>query len=279
MTTRVVGVHGIWNRQDMSAHDAAALLSSRWTAALLRGLGPRSRIETMVAYYAHHLGDETTQGHTDPAWLTQPEQELLLAWAEALGAPTEVAQGRLTQPALAAVDWIARRFRLDHALLRRLVATFCREVHTYLSDAARRGAVRDSVATTIASTSAADQPRVVLAHSLGSVVAYETLWARPDLQVDLLVTFGSPLGMPDVIFDRLDPAPVAGRGQRPPGVRRWINIADPGDIIAIPRGLAGSFAGIDADLTAPVGVFNAHKVTGYLSCTTTAAALATLLGR
>ena len=61
-------------------------------------------------------------------------------------------------------------------------------------------------------------------------------------------------------------------------MRRWINIAGPGDIIAVPRGLAGYFDGIDTDLTTPVGVFNAHKATGYLSCTTTAAALATLLG-
>jgi cupin superfamily acireductone dioxygenase involved in methionine salvage len=62
-------------------------------------------------------------------------------------------------------------------------------------------------------------------------------------------------------------------------VRRWINIADPGDIIAIPTGLAHYFQGIDTDLTTPIGVFNTHKVTGYLACPTTAAALATLLGR
>ncbi|MEK6443840.1 hypothetical protein [Pseudonocardia sp. T1-2H] len=85
--------------------------------------------------------------------------------------------------------------------------------------------------------------------------------------------------MPNVIFDRLQPGPTRGRGQRPPGVQRWINIADPGDVIAVPCGLAaGYFTGIDADLTTPVGVFNFHKVTGYLSCGTTAAALATLLG-
>ncbi|TWF77276.1 hypothetical protein FHX44_113181 [Pseudonocardia hierapolitana] len=86
------------------------------------------------------------------------------------------------------------------------------------------------------------------------------------------------LALPDVVLDRRDPAPINGRGRRPPAVRRWINIADPGDIIAIPRGLANYFDGIDTDLTTPVGVFNAHKAAGYLSCTTTAAALATLLG-
>ncbi len=53
-----------------------------------------------------------------------------------------------------------------------------------------------------------------------------------------------------------------------------------GNFIAIPAGLARYFESIDADLTAPTGVFDTHKVAGYLARTTTAAgALATLLGR
>jgi hypothetical protein len=56
-------------------------------------------------------------------------------------------------------------------VVRSLVTTFCREVHLYLSDPARRAAVRATVADTIAT----HQPALVIAHSLGSVVAYETL--------------------------------------------------------------------------------------------------------
>lgn len=272
---RVVGVHGIWNLQrGKTPTEAAEILGNRWTGAMRHGLGTGSAIEAAVAYYAHHLAGEATQGAEDPAHLTEPEQELLLRWAAALGAPDEVAQGRLTQPARAAADWIARRFDLDQRVGRLLVTTFCREVHRYLSDLGRRDAVR----TTVADTITACDSRVVLAHSLGSVVAYETLWAHSDVEIDLLITLGSPLALPNVVFHRLDPAPINGKGQRPPGVRRWINIADPGDIIAVPRKLANYFNGIDTDLTTPVGVFNAHKATGYLSCTTTAAALATLLG-
>lgn len=274
----VVGVHGIGNRQaGKSPAEAAEILGRRWSTALRRGFGHDSGIEATVAYYAHHLAGETAQGAGDPAQLSEPEQEMLLRWASALGAPDEVAQCRLTQPARAAADWIARRHGLDQRVVRLLVTIFCREVHRYLSDSARRGAVRRTVADTIAATSAQGGARVVLAHSLGSVVVYETLWARPDLEVDLLITMGSPLALPDVVFDKLEPAPTGGKGRRPPGVRRWINIADPGDVTTVPRGLAAHFEGIDADLTTPVGVFNAHKVTGYLSCTTTAAALATML--
>ena len=145
MTAHVVGVHGIGNRQaGRTTADAAAILGGRWTPALRRGLGTGSQVEAVVAYYAHHLAGETAQGVGDPAQLAEPEEQLLLDWAAALGAPTEVAQGRLTQPARTAADWIARRFGLDHALVRLLVTTFCREVHTYLTDPDRRAAVLSS---------------------------------------------------------------------------------------------------------------------------------------
>lgn len=67
--------------------------------------------------------------------------------------------------------------------------------------------------------------RVVVGHSLGSVVAYEALHARPQ-PLPLLITLGSPLGL----------ASVTRRLQRPPaypaGVRRWINLADRDDLVA-----------------------------------------------
>lgn len=251
------------------------MLGTRWSSALRRGLGQDSDLQAAVAYYAHHLTTDTAQGAGDPEHLTEPEQQMLLHWAATLGAPPEVAQGRLAAPARAAADWIAHKVGLDNTLVRLLVTTFCREAHLYLTDSDRRHAVRGEVADTIA----ARQPAAVIAHSLGSVVTYETLWAHPDLHIDLLITLGSPLALPDVIFPQLDPAPTNGKGHRPPGVRRWINIADPGDFIAIPRGLAPHFDGIDTDLTTPIGIFDTHKVTGYLACPTTAAALATLLGR
>ena len=114
----------------------------------------------------------------------------------------------------------------------------------------------------------------------GLAMTYVSLWARPELQIDLLITFGPPLAQPDIVFPN-SILPRTREGVLTAGVRRWINIADPGDFIAIPAGLARYLESIDADLTAPIGVFDTHKVAGYLACTTTTAAgaLATLLGR
>ena len=81
------------------------------------------------------------------------------------------------------------------------------------------------------------ETRVVIGHSLGSVVAYDTLRARPsDQPVPLLVTLGSPLGL-SAISQRLQPQPPAF----PAAVRRWVNIAAPDDVVAARRELHAVF--------------------------------------
>lgn len=122
-----------------------------------------------------------------------------------------------------------------------------------------------------------ENTKVVIAHSLGTVIAYQVLCTRPDLELDL-ITLGSPLGDPATVFDLLHPAPVDGRGVWPAAVRRWTNVAAEGDLAtaACPR-LAEAFGdGVEDHL-----VFNgrhAHDVEPYLNSSPTGAALADALG-
>ena len=117
----------------------------------------------------------------------------------------------------------------------------------------------------------------MIAHSLGTVVAYEALHAHPDLDVDLLVTLGSPLALPELIFHRLQPRPGAGTGLRPANVRRWVNISDHGDPVAILRPFKTYFPDVDLDLTESVGLFDFHRAARYLACASLAATLQPLL--
>jgi hypothetical protein len=55
-----------------------------------------------------------------------------------------------------------------------------------------------------------EDTRVVIGHSLGSVVVYEYLCHDRPPSVELLVTLGSPLGIPNVVFDKLTPTPAGG---------------------------------------------------------------------
>lgn len=74
---------------------------------------------------------------------------------------------------------------------------------------------------------------------MGSIVAYEYLCRHRPPGVRLLVTLGSPLGIRNLIFDRLAPAPVAGVGAWPGEVSAWVNVADPNDFVALRKKLSG----------------------------------------
>ncbi len=194
--------------------------------------------------------------------MLEPEaQDLLVAWVEQLQVRPQIALGPRTARARQAAEWLTHKYGRT---ARGAAIAFCREAHTYLArpTSARREAARQEVAKTIAKHS----PNIVIAHSLGSIVTYEALWAHPELTVDLLVTLGSPLGMHNVVFDRLRPAP-GDRGARPPGVRYWANLADIGDIFAVPRDLPARFEGIDLhqpDLH--IGAWDFHTARNYLAC-------------
>jgi hypothetical protein len=260
--TRVLGVHGIGNYKYIKNNGgspdlAAAAMSAEWAGWL--GI---PTADVRVAYYAQHLHRGTPQGADDPSTMEAGEQELLVAWVDQLVGPGQIAQGPRTARARAAAAWVARNFG---STAKSFAMTFTREVHTYLSerDTVRRTKARLAVANALAQ----HRPDAVIAHSLGSVVAYEALWAYPHQPVDLLITVGSPLAMPGVVLHRLQPDAFNRRGGRPPGVRRWVNLADIGDIVAIPRGgIADSFDGVDNDAEVVIGGWDFHAVRNYLRC-------------
>jgi hypothetical protein len=123
--------------------------------------------------------------------------------------------------------------------------------------------------------------RIVVGHSLGSVVIYEYLARFAPPQVQLLVTLGSPLGIPNLIFERLTPTPAGGVGAWPGDVGRWVNVADADDIVALCKKFAPLFPARQG--AAPVEdhlVDNgdqAHAISRYLNAVPTGAALGRVL--
>jgi hypothetical protein len=260
--TAIVGVHGVGQHvPGVAVTELAAGLTNSWAAAL--GLGDAGT-ELTVAYYAHHLRSGVPQGAEDLESLDDEACELLYRWACELAGSQPVPQGWLLAPVRDIIAMMAGG-PYRGLPLRAFVTVFMREVQLYLGrrHGDRRLRAREEVAAHIRERGAS----IVVAHSLGSVVAYEALHAHPDLEVDLLVTIGSPLAIRGTVFDRLLPAPgtAGGRAPRPPGVRRWANVADPGDICAVPRWL-GRYFDVTDDTEAPIGTFAYHKATAYLTC-------------
>ena len=91
----------------------------------------------------------------------------------------------------------------------------------------------------------AQRPILLIAHSMGSVIAYDSLWelshqGRERAHIDLLLTMGSPLGQ-RYVQERLKGATKTGYGRYPGNIRRWKNLAAVGDLTALDRALVNDF--------------------------------------
>jgi hypothetical protein len=111
-------------------------------------------------------------------------------------------------------------------------------------------------------------PRVIVAHSLGSIIAYDVL-SEPglaDLRIDLLVTLGSPLGIGN-IQNRLRDG--AGRPNPvPTQLSAWDNFADRFDPVALDATLHDEFRppkDFAQDESVDNQARNNHDMPGYLA--------------
>lgn len=121
---------------------------------------------------------------------------------------------------------------------------------------------------------------LLIGHSMGSIIAYDTLMKAENLvTVDTLVTMGSPLGIPVVIgkiATELSPRPSSGNRLTTPSAvtRRWDNLSDLRDRIAFNYNLSDDYspntAGVRVNDRTVVndyiahGQANPHKIYGYL---------------
>jgi len=130
---------------------------------------------------------------------------------------------------------------------------------------------------------------LLMAHSFGSVIAWDTLWelrgqAGP---VELFLTLGSPLGT-RYIRRQLKGAGLPGAAAYPRGIQRWENLAATGGLTALGHRFAKDFAGMRelglvgsiTDRTDLINPFrgpdglNVHRCYGYFVNACTGAAIA-----
>lgn len=107
-----------------------------------------------------------------------------------------------------------------------------------------------------------DGPVVVVGHSLGSIIAYDVLRERAsgDLEIPLLVTLGSPLGVTEV--QDLVERPL----QVPQAVAAWRNASDARDLVALDHTLRPAYAPPErcADFYVVNDSSNHHGIREYL---------------
>ena len=161
---------------------------------------------------------------------------------------------------------------LPSALRRRIswltTRLFLRDVNDFLFEPERRQPMLDSVLERLRSGGG---PFVVVAHSQGTMIAYEVLrrLSRDEITVPLFVTIGSPLGLAEVqdVF-RVWAGVKRGKLPFPPCVDRWVNVADRLDPVSLDSRLDNDFAGKIEDrsgwFTNHHSPRSPHSASGYL---------------
>ncbi|WDM69003.1 S8 family serine peptidase [Xanthomonas cucurbitae] len=172
---------------------------------------------------------------------------------------------------------------INRVLLRLISAALLQDVHDLFFVPERAALMRESLAQRLR---AGGGPFVVVAHSQGSMIAYDVLrqLQAAECEVTLFLSVGSPLGLPQVrsMFKRWT-------GTRklpfPACVQRWVNAADTRDPIALDPDLTddisnakGRFENLAAARLNPDWQDNPHSGSGYLSIPQVRAAVRQAVG-
>jgi hypothetical protein len=285
--TLIVGVHGIAQQ-----NKGPLVLQSEWEPSLRDGASeaggniPAGALRcTSYGTLFRPSGSTRAAGieHLRPRDVTPDEAKLLEAWLQAARKaepdriPAAGAARRASTPeSVQACLRLLAQSRFFAGVAEQAMIGNLKQVRRYIREPEIRKAARAAVDKAVTADT-----RVIVAHSLGSVVAYEALHFYADTprwaNVSHFVTLGSPLGIPNVIFDQLEPQPEKKRGIWPKRIAKWTNISDDGDVVALVKKLGPLFGGVlvDSELV-DIRIHNgakAHDVKPYLTAAETGAAI------
>jgi hypothetical protein len=274
--TRLLFVHG---RAQQGKSEQG--VTDEWLSALRRGLGESANILDDVEVRAPFYGDELIRlvnsvgdaipediiVRGDPSGIDNQYRRFLAdqlelirqsegvtdeqVAAETDGVVTE--RGPQNWPWVLAIVKVLNRIPgLDGDMIER----FLRDVWIYLE----RRTVRRTINAIVAPAFESAGPIICVAHSLGTIIAYDILREGATGSVPQLITLGSPLGL-DISRRALAPL------KHPSKVGDWFNARDTRDVVALYPLDSGHFS-IDPPITDFSGVRNrtpnAHGISGYL---------------
>lgn len=247
----IVGVHGafheLWGPRQVRARWRPALHDG----ILLAGGDPgEADTEVEIAFY----GDLFRH---DPQRSPEPDDDALRGLLRDAGL-SDALRERFGDDILGVLGQA-----MGEDLMRRMVD----QIGRYFTDEDLRTAIRARVERAVG-----DDTRVVVAHSLGTIVAYDALTQHPEWPVETFVTIGSPLGRGELVLSRLGEPDVHGHHAWPGGVQRWVNLAATTDPACAGVGLAASFGPRVLDIAIDNG-HRGHDPEPYLCATPTGTAV------
>ena len=268
-TKLIIGIHGLKNKPKPD------ILKGWWTAAIAEGIsrncgGRKVDFDFALAYWADVM-------HSSPVAAVE-EAEPYAAAAGTGPLPKGISIGRIAaarvQEGVGKVLELVFGTPVTEDVVRDALKTRAPDLHRYKNDRAARDAVQERLRERLRSAHAQGRPIMLIAHSMGSIIAYDVLAAAgrtlPGLRISHFVTVGSPLGLSPVKEILAAPLRV------PECVARWTNLADPRDHVArwdtrLSSDFRENSTGVSISdhlvingYVSPSGKPNPHKIYGYL---------------
>jgi hypothetical protein len=285
MSKIIIGIHGLGNKPPLH------ILQQWWEMSIKDGLKsighPFSLLKFELAYWANFI-------YPEPLDISETDSEHPLFLEDPYSPEGSIIKGEPEPLQKRIRDYLEKQ--LDKLLLNEdltinfssitdfIIQHFFHDLDVYyssnLNDESRsnylaRETIREKLAATIKKHQYDEI--LLIAHSMGSIIAYDVLTQLvPDIPIDTFVTCGSPLGIPVIMSKiRAEQEDASKPLSVPENItRRWYNISDLGDRVAINYNLADDFVKnskgisiIDKQVYNTYqygGKKNPHKSYGYL---------------
>lgn len=270
MSHIILGIHGLGNKPPKEQH------GPDWLKAIHEGLERNcsltgAQIHFDLIFWAPINYDPLLLNDPEPYRVTpldQPIKKYRDGWLSLIRAYASDVPGDMITKAR---EWLGVGPLTDLVLSKKLT-----DLGKYRSDQVNRDTLRGMVKKAIVDNQ--NKRITLIAHSMGSIVAYDALRElghdNVNIHVDNFITIGSPLGLPMVVTDIHK---EWGTLRTPSLVRRWVNFADPRDPVAFDTHLRNDYDANDQGVRVEDDVIlnnyvdegqkpNYHKIYGYLRC-------------
>lgn len=261
MGYKIIGIHGLFNKPSKTE------IEKGWKQAIIEGLekNVESDLKDLnfeIVYWADLAYDEFD--HEAELYRPAKDGDLIEyknGWIDSIRTS---AQAVLDDT----LDISKQLFHIDY-VADSILEKKAKDLHTYYSNNEFKNKTREILIKTILDNK--DRKIILVAHSMGSIIAYDSLvrlsQENSDIEIDYFITIGSPLGLPHVKykinkeFNSLS---------TPENVQNWKNFADKRDKVALDTHLSDDYKAniknikVIDDLVLNDWYGNPHKSYGYL---------------
>jgi hypothetical protein len=247
----VIGIHGLKNKP------AKDLLARWWVASLTEGLQRNHGLTSSPRFELAYWADVQYPAPTPEAELDNPYIK-----AEGQGPLRRYEGSALDKVRAIAEKWGGRTIDKGKDLIGlspqvdQLIGMAFDDLRDYYRDPDVRTKIRARLASALKQHH--DKRVCLIAHSMGSIIAYDVLRAmeQQPTGIEHFVTIGSPLGLPVVTQH------IRGEFSKttvPQQIKQWTNLADPSDKVALDCSLVDEYQAVSGSVRVQDGlVYNEY---------------------